>query len=372
MSFAKTVLLRHPLVEQAYASVAAAVDMRSREVKEAVAAAEVYSAKAADAKPEVVAALLFNCYAYPHVVDTLGDTVKDLTDFALQMADQYKVVNTQGNATHADIVLAQVAVQSKVLHKEISKSAFYVFAPMQKRLMTLRVTMEIAALDSASPALVTAAQDAFTKAAMAQTQRIENARQASVFAATGLPKHPLVERVYADVRREKFKVNPHVAPLSYELGAVKILLAEVDHVDPEMIAATLLNQCFRSTPEMLKDYGSRVAELHAVTAPLASAPTPADYIGVDGAADILAALRTLVLEDRIATFAKTTRAYKEDALYDLEMFMASARRLISTGEVSPRLATRLSTAASTAQNLVHAPENMAIRKPGSPRPSAGW
>lgn len=66
-----------------------------------------------------------------------------------------------------------------------------------------------------------------------------------------------------DVRQYKFKVNPHAMPADYELGAVKILLAAVDHVAPGMIAAVLLNRRLRSTPEMLSAYGLRVAELHA-------------------------------------------------------------------------------------------------------------
>lgn len=372
MSFEKTALLRHPLVEQAYASVQAVVDMRADEVKEAVAAAEIYSAHAQNPKAEVVAAMLFNCYAYPHVVDTLGQQVKDLTDFAIETASWDKVVTCNGNADHADILLAHVAVQSQVLHKEISKRAFYIFDQMQHRLLVLRTMLDLASLDSDSTALIDQTQSRFAATMQAQVQRIEKVRESSVFAKSGLPAHPLVERVYEDVRQQKFKVNPHAMPVDYELGAVKILLAEVDHVDPEMIAAVLLNQCFKSTPEMLDTYGSRVAELHAVTAPLASAPQPADYLDVDGAADILAAKRVLVLESRLASFTKTQRASKEDALYDLEMFMTSARKLAATGAVSPRLATRLCTAASAAQNLVHAPENTVIRKPGSPRPDQGW
>lgn len=373
MSFEKTALLRHPLVEQAYRAVETAVGLRAREVKEAIAAAEIYSAKATSPKPEVAAALLFNNYAYPQVVDTLGTQVHALADFALEMAGLEKVVSANGNRDHADIILAQVAVQAAVLKKEISTSAFYIFKPMQDRLLKLKIMADLAAIDSANPALADAAATALAAAGLAQAKRIDNARQDSVFANSGLPAHALVKRVYNDMRAQKFQTNPHVAPLQFEMGVVKILRDKVDHLSPEVIAATLLNQCFVDTPEILRLYGSRVAELHAASAPVASADGLRSYdLEVDGAADIRGAIAAYVLENRLATLGKTPAASKEDALYDIEYAMTSARRINASGMVSPRLSVYLDTLASQAQNTVHTPENAAIRKPGSPRPLRGW
>ncbi len=374
MSFEKTKLLRHPTVEKAYESVKAAVGLGHSDVKVAVRAAEVYSTKADKPKAEVAAALLFVCHAYPQVVDTLGPRVKSLTNFAIQMAGYHSVVQAKnGNVDQADIILAQLVVAAQEIEKEIKKSAFYMFDTMQSRIKRLNLMADFAVRAGGDAALAKAAQNALIMLDIAQSQRIDKVRCDSAFAKSGLPAHPLVEKVYEAERYHDFKVNPHVAPLSLEIEMVRILMAEVDHLEPAVIAATLLNQCFGPRAERIEHlYGPRVAELHAASAPRLGLPAlDPDWV-VKGAADIRAAGMIVATHSWRDECQRTPKKQREEVLCDIEAGARKLRALVTEGQLSPRMARRVETEALAAEAVVHAPENTAMRKPGTPKPQRGW
>jgi hypothetical protein len=134
----------------------------------------------------------------------------------------------------------------------------------------------------------------------------------------------------------------------------------------------LLNQVFGARAERVEYlYGARVAELFNETAPRLAAPSAPD-LTVRGAADIRAAFGIVALRGWVAECKRASKDRREELLYDIEKAAKSMRDLIGGGYVAPAMARRLDTEASAAEAVVHAPENTAIRKPGSPRPVYGW
>lgn len=368
MSFEKSGLMQDALVQSAYMLLQQTIGLRHADARAALKASQLYAAKAKSPKAAVAAALLFNNHAFP-AVEKLGPTVEAYAEFAIEMAGLERNLRANGNADHADIILAQAIVAADAEKKEIASGAtFYIYDVKQRLMRRLDDMIAAAAADSQSPALVTAAQTAAVAMRQQQEARVDKVARDSLFAKTGLPAHPLVEKAYNDARAHDLKACPHVAPMGLELGAARVLLAEVSQVEPDVLAALLLNQTHRKPAEIEKAYGPRVAEIYAATAPLLKSGTT--YAA--GADDVTAAIRVVVTESWLENLKRTPKSSREDRLYDLERAAESSRRLLARNHLSAGLAKRLAAAAAAAEAAVHAPENTAIRKPGSPRPDYGW
>lgn len=368
MSFEKSGLMQDALVQSAYMLLQQTIGLRHADARAALKASQLYAAKAKSPKAAVAAALLFNNHAYP-AVEKLGPAVEAYAAFAIEMAGLERAVRPQGNADHADIVLAQAIVAADAEKKEIaSGTSFYIYDVKQRLMRRLDDMIAAAAAESQSPALVAAAQAAAVALRQQQEARVAKVARDSLFAKSGLPAHPLVEKAYNDGRAHDLKACPHMPPMGLELAAARILLAEVAQVEPDVLAALLLNQTHRKPAEIEKAYGPRVAELYVATAPLLKSGT--SYAA--GADDITAAIRVVVTEGWLEDLKRLPKASREDKLFELERIAESSRNLLARAHVSAALAKRLGAAAAAAVTAVHAPENTAIRKPGSPRPEYGW
>lgn len=367
MSFTETKLLRHPTVEKAYALVTAHL---AEQAASQTQASEVYGELSDAPAADVAAALLFRNTAI-HDAKKVNPAVARLADVALR--EGYDGQDPLAdNTAHADIALAVSIVMARDVEEEIIHSAFYVFRSMQHRIGRLDARVAEAAAISSNPRLVSAAQEAIVAMQVSQTRRIDKARADSVFEKSGLPAHPLIEKVYNAERYHDFQVKPHVMPLSFELAAARILVETLDKVEPEMLAAALLNQVFGPRAARIGYlYGARVAKLQNETAPQMDGPSTENII-VKGAADIRAAFGIVALQSWMGDCARVTPEHREEVLCDIEEKAKQFRVLIKAGQLSPAMARRLETEAAAAEALVHAPQNTAIRKPGTPRPLIGW
>ena len=368
-----TALLRHPTVEKAVALAEETYGIGGDFMKKAVKVGEIISVYAKNPDPDAVAAAVYlqAMWYRTHlngVIEELGAGVGTYLQRFMDFDFENPVVHSQSDA---QILLATSVVGLDGVHKAIDDGGWN-YHEIRSVLDNNRRAMDAVAGMSEDHALVSFAIEAMADAEARLRALVGERQEKLKFENTGLPDHPLLREVHAYVyAREVTEDSPYGGRMNYVLDAARALVETGASADPDVLAATLLNQFYAKDWEKeLARFPARVSSLYAQTSPwlsLSGEKKAEESADVD---TIFAALSLTVIERTVQSFDDMRK------LNPTHVVIAELERMedridplrVRAAKVDhPVLKARMQKAAEAADKMIHAPENAAVRKPGSPK-----
>ncbi|HYD17308.1 MAG TPA: hypothetical protein VEF76_02375 [Patescibacteria group bacterium] len=377
MKFEDTKLLRHPTVEKAYNVMRTFFTDGDDWAREAVRAGEIITANAKNPDPDAIAAsVLMNGMVIPYEAEQFEQSVSPRAAdylkkfYALDLENPKFSTAGEQQVLLATSVIGLEAIQAKIAAGEVAHVIEY--RNVSRVIdMNERSLAEIARDGTTEPEMLQAAQTALASAQNALANVVAQRVNELKFENTGLPDHPTIRGVYEEMKAWAFDGDP-LGGYAQTNAAIARVVAESVTSDPEVIGAALLNQYSTLRPGHKKpeDFGPRIGELWQQTSPWArlgpdgadNAPTTPEAVNLRAAAGLY------FLESQIESMKTYPPEGEHDArrleqLEDQRNKIASAANLQDKGP----LKTRLENAVAAADLLMKKPENLKIRKPGSPR-----
>lgn len=383
MKFEDTSLLRHPTVEKAYNVMRTFFSDGDDWAREAVRAGEIITANAKNPDPDAIAAsVLMNGMVIPYEAEQFQQSVSPRAAdylkkfYALDLENPQFSTAGEQQVLLATSVIGLEAIQAKIAAGEVAHIIEY--RNVSRVIdMNERSLAEIARDGTTEPEMLQAAQTALaaTQSALANVvaQRVNELK----FENTGLPDHPVIRTVYEEMKAWAFDGDA-LGGYAQTNAAIAKVVADSVSSDPEVIAAALLNQYSTLRPGHKKpeEFGARIRELWQQSSPWARMggdETP-NQPKTPEALAIREAARLYFLESQIE-WLNSAKGMEHDARVEtLERLEDSRNDAAAAAAAQDNLVfkARLEKAVAGADALIHKPENVKIRKPGSPKVDPGW
>jgi hypothetical protein len=383
MKFEDTKLLRHPLVEKAYAVMRTFFKDGDDWAREAVKAGEVISTTAKTPDPVAVAAsVLLNGMVIPLDPKQFEKSVSPEVARCLERLDAIDIDSPKfSTVAEQQVLLAQSIIGLDMAQAEIASGSIrhiIEFRNLQQVLDANERALKSIAASATEKDMLAAAE---TKLAAAQTALadIVTARHKEIaFEASGLPDHPTIKKVYNEMKTWALDGDPLGGYTLTNAGIARVLVETGASSDPEVISAALLNQYSLIKPGHKKpaDFSPRIGELWEQTSPWADIASKKPHDTTPQTPDALAithAALTHFLEGQLKGYIDYRKdksfdpATAEDALEQLEKLKDKVAKAAAL-EGHEGLRTRMEKAVLITAAVMHAPENTSIRKPSGPKP----
>ncbi len=383
MKFEDTSLLRHPTVEKAYNVMRTFFTDGDDWAREAVRAGEIITANAKNPDPDAIAAsVLMNGMVIPYEAEQFEQSVSPRAADYLKKFYELDLENPKFSTAGeqqvllATSVIGMQAVQAKIAAGEVAHIIEY---RNVSRVIDMndRSLAEIARDGTTEPEMLQAAQTALVGAQTALAGVVAQRVNELKFENTGLPDHPTIRTVYEEMKTWAFDGDALGGYAQTNAGIAKVVAESVSS-DPEVIAAALLNQYSTLRPGHKKpeEFGERIGELWTQTSAWArmGGDEAANQPKTPEALAIRQAVRLYFLESEIE-WMNSPRATKQDYSAESLEHLEDSRDIVAqaaAAQDNPVFKARLEKAVAGADALIHKPENVKIRKPGSPKIDRGW
>lgn len=383
MKFEDTSLLRHPTVEKAYNVMRTFFTDGDDYAREAVRVGEIITANAKNPDPDAIAAsVLMNGMVIPYEAEQFEQSVSPrAADYLKKFYDldlENPKFSTAGEqqVLLATSVIGLEAVQAKIAAGEVAHIIEY--RNVSRVIdMNERSLAEIVRDGTTEPEMLQAAQTALVGAQSALAGVVAQRVNELKFENTGLPDHPTIRTVYEEMKAWSFDGDA-LGGYAQTNAAIAKVVADSVSSDPEVIAAALLNQYSTLRPGHKKpeDFGARIAELWEQSSPWArmSSEDDAKQPKTPEALAIRQAARLYFLEGQVE-WMNSAKGMERDARVQTLEQLEDSRDVVAQAAASqdnPVFKARLEKAVAGADALMHKPENVKIRKPGSPKVDPGW
>jgi hypothetical protein len=375
--FEDTRLLRHPTVERAYNEMRKFFLEGEDFASEACRAGEIITARAKNPDPDAIAAsVLMDGMIVRYQASSFAATVSPRAAEIIENMYNFdpEAPKFPGTAEQ-QIVLAHSIMGLESVEKKIKSGELYSTMDYEEVQQALKLNEKclLTVIEGHSEGgMAAAAVESLLVAKSLLEDYVRQSQAKLVFEKSGLPDHPLVREVYEYMKDKNLKGHPlggytdtnaAIARTIYETGASS---------DPEILCAALLNQYGKSEGKSPGEFSPRIGELWKESSGWAwgedkKEPTAEGNI-------IRHAFHLNIIEEELAGLAKWKREGREMNPYALERLEDSKKRIDKALEErkSPAYVVRMEKARAEAKRIMHEPENVKIRKPGSPRIDAGW
>lgn len=383
MKFEDTSLLRHPTVEKAYNVMRTFFQDGDDWAREAVRAGEIITANAKNPDPDAIAAsVLMNGMVIPYEAEQFEQSVSPRAADYLKKFYELDLENPKfSTAGEQQVLLATSvigleAIQAKIAAGEVAHIIEY---RNVSRVIDMndRSLAEIARDGTTEPEMLQAAQTALVGAQTALANVVAQRVEELKFENTGLPDHPTIRTVYEEMKTWAFDGDA-LGGYAQTNAAIAKVVADSVSSDPDVIAAALLNQYSTLRPGHKKpeDFGARIGELWQQSSPWArmGKNEKANQPKTPEALAIREAARLYFLEGQIE-WLNSAKGMEHDARVETLERLEDSRDSVAQAAASqdnPVFKARLEKAVAGADALIHKPENVKIRKPGSPKVDPGW
>mgnify|MGYP001227877000 CR=1 FL=1 len=381
MKFEDTKLLRHPLVEKAYAVMRTFFKDGDDWAREAVKAGEVITAHAKDPDPVAVAAsVLLNGMVIPLSSKQFEKSVSPEVAKCLERLDAIDIDNPKFK-TVADqqVLLAQSIIGLDAVQAEISSGKIVhiiEYRNVQQVLDANERALKAIAGSATEKDMLAAAETKLAAAQAALADIVTERAKALSFESAGLPDHPTVRKVYNEMKNWALDGDPLGGYTLTNASIARVLVETGATADPEVISAALLNQYNMIRPGHKKpsDFSPRIGELWEQTSPWAdlgsskphdTTPQTPEALSISHAAlvhFIESQLKGYLEWQKDKSFDPLAAEETLERLDKLKHKVATAAGL----EHHEGLRTRMEKAVTIVDAVMNAPENKAIHKPKGP------
>lgn len=373
--FEDTKLLRHPTVERAYNEMRKFFLEGEDFAAQAVRAGEIITASAKNPDPDAIAAaVLLDGMIVPYQASSFAATVSPR---AAEIVQNMYDFNTDDpsfpSAAEQQIVLAHSIIGLEGVHDKIRRDELYNTVDYENVQRTLAANENcllkaIEGMTESGMAALGVEKLLITKSALDDMVRRKQA--ALAFDKSGLPDHPLVREVYEYMKDANIAHHPLGGYTDTNAAIAKVIAETGASSDPEVLCAALLNQYSSLHGERkAAEFSPRIGALWEETSAWAHVdekprPTAEGRI-------IRHAAHIYFMEGMLESLDLPGR---DISAYSLEHLEDMKKRLdgdIAEG-ASPALLPRLRAGSEAANRIMNQPDNIRIRKPGSPPIDPGW
>lgn len=378
LKFEDTRLMRHPTVERAYNVMRTFFEGGDDFALKAVGAGEIISAYAKNPDPDAIAASILMdgmivAYEASQFATSVSPKASEYLEKFYNLDLENPAFTTVGEQqvllAHSIQGLEQVRANIESENPDYRRIAQALDVNEKALLKIIHTTSET---DMAQIAL-----EKFVKAKQALNDLVKVKQAELDFDKTGLPNHPDVKAVYEHMKAWDLSGHPLGAYTQTNTGIAKVLVDTGATQDPDVIGAALLNQYHPASGGALEGkFSDRLVELFKATSPWARD----DEAAKDTRAEV-ETIRSAALVYFVERQAEGYRKFADSEEFDTMQAAFALERIESlrdrleaqaVKETAPALKARMEAAVKDCDSLMHAPENTAIRKPGSPQLDPGW
>lgn len=385
LEFKDTGLLKHPTVEKAYNLMRTFFQDGDDFAKEAIRPGEIISAAAKTPDPDAIAAsILMNGMIVALEPDQFEMSVSPKAAEYLKKFYNLDLENPKFSSTgEQQVLLAQSMVGIESVQAKINSGIehFLDYREVQQILDANERALNAIARKTTETDMLKTAQTQLVAAQTSLADIVAKREKSIAFENTGLPDHATVRSTYEGMKAWALDSDPLGGYAVTNAGIARVLV-ETGTTDPEVISAALLNQysVIRKGFKKPSDFSPRIGELYEQTSPWAdlgskkSDTTPKD----PEAQTISNAAITFFLEEQVEaykTWSQDKNKFNTHQAVTILESIESLKTRVETGaalEQGAGLKTRMEKAVNEAANLMNTPENVNIRKPGSPKVDPGW
>lgn len=371
--FEDTKLLRHPTVERAYDEMRKFFLEGEDFAAQAVRAGEIITAAAKNPDPDAIAAaVLLDGMIVSYQASSFASSVSPRAAEIVQNMYDFDAENPSfAGVAEQQIVLAHSIIGLEGVHDMIRRDALYSTMDYENVKRTLATNEKcllkaIEGMTESGMAAVAVEKLLITKSALDDLVRRRQAELA--FEKSGLPDHPLVREVYESMKASNLAGHPLGGYTDTNAAIAKVIVDTGASSDPDVLCAALLNQYGAGDKKPAAGFSPRIGALWAETSAWAHGEKPAS---TPEGRIIRHAAHIYFMDGMLEALQKPGQ---EISAYGLEHLEDMKKRLDSDiAEGANRaLLPRLQAGSEAARRLMNKPENVEIRKPGSPRIDPGW
>lgn len=248
------------------------------------------------------------------------------------------------------------------------------YKKIKKELTSYGVTLDVLLPITSETALASMALEQYAIANAALENLVRDRQSPFDFDKLGLPDHPLIRSVYEHVKAHELNDDhPYGQRFALVIHAAKTLVDTGATQDPELIAAALMGQFYVRKPDDIEtQFTPRLRDLYLETSAFAAVSrlVAGQENPVLSAESVLlkANMRLAIVEEMVSNHQEYAQLHPDHMFQRLEMLEKQSDILAGNSAEMPcrKLADRMQQAVMAAHSLIQQPENVSIRKPGSP------
>lgn len=347
-------------------------------MRAAVKAGEIISVAAKNPDPDVVAALVIMGgmvfrYQTNGLAADIGQNAVDYINLFIDSDLDDQSVIASMNEPMQLMLFANCLKGLADTQDEIDAGGWD-YKKIKKELQGYGTTLDVLLPITSETALASMALEQYATANAALENLVRDRQSPFDFDKLGLPDHPLIRSVYEHVKAHELNDDhPYGQRFALVIHAAKTLVDTGATQDPEMIAAALMGQFYVRKPDEIEtQFTPRLRDLYLETSAFAavSRMVAGQENPVPSAESILlkSNMRLALVEEMIATYKEYADHNPSHLHQRLEMLEKQSDILAGNSAQMPcrKLADRMQQAVIAAHSLIQQPENVRIRKPGSP------
>lgn len=347
-------------------------------MRAAVKAGEIISVAAKNPDPDVVAALVIMGgmvfrYQTNGLAADIGQNAVDYINLFIDSDLDDQSVIASMNEPMQLMLFANCLKGLSDTQNEIDAGGWD-YKKIKKELQGYGTTLDVLLPITSETALASMALEQYATANAALENLVRNRQSPFDFDKLGLPDHPLIRSVYEHVKAHELNDDhPYGQRFSLVINAAKALVDTGATQDPELIAAALMGQFYVRKPDDIEaQFTPRLRDLYLETSAFAAVSrlVAGQENPIPSAESILlkSNMRLALVEEMIASYKEYAEQNPSHLHQRLEMLEKQSDILADNSAQMPcrKLADRMQQAVIAAHNLIQQPENVRIRKPGSP------